>query len=71
MTREELRAITAAGPSVVYADRQGLLNLLDALADAENALQDIHVQHRAVRLWLIFSTGMWLWFLIFKLMGAI
>jgi hypothetical protein len=71
MDREELRAITAAGPSVIMADRKSLLGLLDALAAREEELAMLKRQNRVLGISLAFATGMWLWFLIYKLTGGL
>ncbi len=64
MDREELRAITAQGPSVILAERESLLRLMDALSEAEKEIIRL-------RRWLTWSqifaagaAGLWVGLLI-------
>lgn len=53
MNGEELRAITAAGPHVVMADRESMLNLLDNLAEAEKEVTSLAKQRRLLVIFIL------------------
>jgi hypothetical protein len=70
VTREELRAITAQGPTVVQAEGASLVRLLDELAELtmENSLLR---QQRAIA--LIFAAGsatLWLAFIALQIING-
>jgi hypothetical protein len=64
MDREELRAITAQGPSVILADRESLLRLMDALSEAEKEIARLRRRLTWSRLFAAGAAGLWVGLLI-------
>ncbi len=69
MNREELRAITAAGPHVIMADRESMLNMMDSLASAEAEVTSLKRERAILRATVVLSAAIFA--TIYALVGVL
>lgn len=64
MNAEELRAMTAQGPTTVLVDRRDMLRMIDDNADMVARNDVLERRNRALCIFSIGATSLWLWHVI-------
>lgn len=70
MTREELRAMIAQGPTVVQAEGASLVRLLDELAELTRENSMLRQQRAIALIFAIGSATLWLAFIALQIING-